>query len=486
MTSLFTGSQWNTSPTAYWTIQYEYQRSGADMQYRFYWKVWLGYSSSYYNNGLQLRLFINGVQNNVTVKAYGTNTGWSYEGTTGWYTVSNKTSGTTPFYAVLYDTNTSATKVTSSSYNLAVSGAASVLGTIADFDVDNGVSIPITKYNSGFTDTLVIKYSSATIKTISGITNGAKVVFTSAELTIIYDLMSSVNSGTFTFELTTKNGSTTIGSSSKTAKGSISGANPTFDESKVSYFDTNSTSISITGNRQHIVQNQSLLTVNVEGATGNKGARIVQYILTLNGKTEKTGGGSVNFGRINSSQDVTLTVSAKDSRGNETKVNKTITILAYTEPTATVQLERLNNYEVPTSIMVDASISSVNGKNTMSIKYRYKEVNSDTYGEFESIDNNTPLTKNLPNDKAYTFNVVVTDAFGSTFDEEYFLNKGVFPLFIDTQKNAVGINDFPAENEALRVSGGVAKFIDGIVLCGNTKNFLLTVDDSGTLKITEM
>lgn len=456
------------------------------MQYRFYWKVWLGYSSSYYNNGLQLRLFLNGVQNNVTVKSYGTNKGWSYDGTTEWYTVSNKTSGTTPFYAVLYDTNTSTTKVTSSSYNLAVSGAASVLGTIADFDVDNGVSIPITKYNSSFADTLVIKYGSTTIKTISGITNDAKVVFTSTELTTIYGLMSTVNSGTFTFELTTKSGSTTIGSSSKTAKGSISGANPTFTEDKVYYFDSDTNTTSVTKNDQHIVQNYSLLTVGVKSATGNKGASISQYTLTLNGVTKTiNASGNVDFGKINSSQNLTLSVSAKDSRGNVTTVKKTITMIAYTEPTATVHLERVNNYEEETHLKVSATASNVNGNNTINIKYRVKQL-SGSYSLFDSLENNQDKVLTLDTNGVFIVNVVVVDDIGTPFNEEYQVNKGVFPLFIDTEKNAVGINDFPAENEALRVSGGVARFIDGIVLCGGTKSFVLTVDDSGTLKITEM
>ena len=116
MQDIFNKSQWLSSPTAYWTIQYEYRRNGVDMQYRFYWKVWLGSSGGWYNNGLQLQMFLNGSPIVVTVKGYTSGTtGWSYDGTTDWYTVANKTSGTTPFYAVLYDTSTSTTKVTSSS-----------------------------------------------------------------------------------------------------------------------------------------------------------------------------------------------------------------------------------------------------------------------------------------------------------------------------------------------------------------------------------
>ena len=222
MQDIFSSNKWYSSPTAYWTIQYEYRRDGADMQYRFYWKVWLGQSGSWYDDGLQLQLFLNGVQNNITVKSYKENNkGWSYEGTTEWYTVSNKTSGNTPFYAKLYDTSASTSKATSSTYQLTVSGAGSVLGDVADFDVDDGVTIRITKYNSAFVDTLVISYGTTTIKTVSNIADGTKVTFQN-ELETIYNLMSTVKSGEFTFVLTTKSGTTAIGTSTKDATGSIS------------------------------------------------------------------------------------------------------------------------------------------------------------------------------------------------------------------------------------------------------------------------
>jgi hypothetical protein len=50
----------------------------------------------------------------------------------------------------------------------------------------------------------------------------------------------------------------------------------------------------------------------------------------------------------------------------------------------------------------------------------------------------------------------------------------------------VGINEFPGENEALRVSGGVARFDDGIVLVTANKKFLLSINDSGAIEITQI
>ena len=73
----------------------------------------------------------------------------------------------------------------------------------------------------------------------------------------------------------------------------------------------------------------------------------------------------------------------------------------------------------------------------------------------------------------YIFNVVVTDAFGSTFSADYTLEKGVFPLFIDTEKNSVGINGFPTGELNMYVNGSIVaesgdgwvRFYDGTQIC---------------------
>ena len=140
MQDIFNSERWHfNDPDAYWTIQYEYRRYGADMQYRFNWKAWVRWSTSWYDYGLQLRLFLDGVRHDVTVKGVtANNPGWSYEGTTEWYTVTNKTTGTTQFYTSMYDTSRSATQATSSTYQLIVSPCGATLVTAPNFsDNDN-------------------------------------------------------------------------------------------------------------------------------------------------------------------------------------------------------------------------------------------------------------------------------------------------------------------------------------------------------------
>lgn len=265
----------------------------------------------------------------------------------------------------------------------------------------------------------------------------------------------------------------------------IVNGNPVFTEDKISYTDTDESVIAITNEPTHIVQNQSNLKVTFESATPQKASSISRYDITVNGVTKSvTESGTVDFGKINTTSNCEIIITATDSRGNATTARKTATILAWSPPIFTVNLERLNNYEDETYLTVDASVSSVNSKNTMAISYLFKESGGEYIGEPIPIENKTTITEQCDKNKAYIFSITVEDAFDST-SNEFALSKGKFPLFIDTEKNAVGINDFPTEGEALRVADGVARFTDGIVLCGATKTFLITVNDNGTLNITE-
>lgn len=487
MVDIINSKQIYSSPVMNCTIQYEYKRDKADMYYRFYWKLWLPSSTGFYDFGLDFKFFLDGVEHRFHVKdeTWQHELQWSKSGTTEWYKVANKTTGTTSFYAQLYDTSRETVLVTTSTFSLALAGAASVLGTVSNFNVESNITIPITKYDSSFVDTLVITYGSTTLKTVSGVANNAKVSFTSEELTTIYELMSSVKSESFTFTLTTKTGSTTLGSSTKTATGSITNANPTFTASQVTYADTNDVVVNITGNAQHIVQNKSSLTVYLGPATGNKGAKISKYEVTVNGvKKSVTSNGSVSFGAVNTSRNTDITVVVTDSRGNTTSVSKTITILAYAIPSFAVTLERLNNYEDETYLTVESSISSVNSKNEVTITYKKKQ-NGGSYGSATTLTNRRQHTTSCNKDYVYIFSVTVSDKF-ETVTREYTLPKGRFPLFIDTVKNAVGVNEFPGVGEAFRVAGGAACFDDGIVLKTASKAFKITINDSGALVITEL
>ena len=240
-----------------------------------------------------------------------------------------------------------------------------------------------------------------------------------------------------------------------------------------SYIDNNSTTVALTGNNQHIVQNYSSLVAQVGNATANKGAGgISKYVVECNGKSaQSTSSGNLAIGTVNSNRNVDLKLTVTDTRGLSASKTITVTMLAHSTPTAIVTLERLNNYEDETYLTVDGSVSSVNSKNTMAIKYRYKQ-SGGSYGSYVTINDRQKYTLNLSKENSFIFNVVVTDALGSTFNQEFVLDKGMFPLFIDTAKNSVGINCFPENEMSLEVNGldisTIQEFTKSIKLSANT------------------
>ena len=240
---------------------------------------------------------------------------------------------------------------------------------------------------------------------------------------------------------------------------------PTLGE--FSYKDNKSATVSVTGNNQHIVQNNSTVIAVVGTATVNKFAGgIAKYKVECNGKAlEKTSSGNFDIGTIDSARDVDLKLTVTDTRGLTSSKTIKVTMLSHAKPNAIVTLERLNNYEDESYLTVDGSVSSLNSKNTMAIKYRYK-LSGGSYGSYTTIGDRQKQTLSLDKQNAYIFEVTVTDALGSSFIAEYVLNKGKFPLFVDTKNNAVGINEFPSVGEALRVKDGIANFEDGVKISG--------------------
>ena len=267
----------------------------------------------------------------------------------------------------------------------------------------------------------------------------------------LYKSIPSAKNGTYTVKATYGSNVNTKTGGTYSIKGDEVPTINSFD-----YIDNSSATVAITGDNTKIVQNYSVLLARYNDATANKGAGgISSYKVECNGKSAtNTKSGSYSFGTVDSSSSVDLKLTVTDTRGLSASKTVKVAMLAHSAPTASVTLERLNHYEDETYLTVDGSISSVNGKNTMTIKYRYK-MSGGSYGTFENIPSGEEYVFSLNKNNVYIFNVVVTDAFGATFDKEYTLDKGTFPLFIDTEKNSLGMNALPKGERVFEVGGSV-------------------------------
>ena len=376
MTQLFSDNVYTfgTSSALHVIVSYDKKRQGSDMLYQFYYKIFIsnrkGSLNPYgtYQNPVKATFTLNG--NNVWEKTTQGNQGWSFEYTSDWITVSNKTSGTTPFKFTIKDTiNTGWCNYTSSTYSLVVDPAGSDIGAVANFNIGNAITVPITKYASMY-DVLVVKIGSTTITTINNAPNPTTITFTSSELNTIYGLTTEVQSVEFTFELTTYEDSskaTIVGTTkSTTARGYIVGSYPLINS--ITFEDTNSTTTALTGDSSTMVRYMSNVKVSVSASGVNK-ATIKS--ITINNTTASNG--IVTF---NSASSNSFEVKVVDSREFPTTQTKTMPMIDYVPLTLSANVYR----DEPTNgkVVIDysgnyfsRSFGSVS--NTLTVQYRYIE-----------------------------------------------------------------------------------------------------------------
>lgn len=223
----------------------------------------------------------------------------------------------------------------------------------------------------------------------------------------------------------------------------IVNGNPTF---YMNYKDNNSAVTAITGNNQQIVRNQSQLQVNVTDAVAVKYATLASAKCVINGNTYTASfsgdSATFNVGLLNVSSNTTATLTVTDSRGYSTTKELTITVLDWQLPTAIVTMQRHDNFYTPTDITVDGSYSSVDGKNSMTLKLRYKKVNNSTWSSYTTMQDNVAQTFQLDNEYAWDVQVLVQDLFGNT-TYNLTLNRGMPIVFFDNVLSSVGFNRFP-------------------------------------------
>lgn len=308
------------------------------------------------------------------------------------------------------------------------------------------------------------------------------------------------NTGTYTFELTTAErnllrqkctgktmtvryviatcytGTTEEAWSTADRTMTIVNGNPTFS---VTYQDTNSTTTAITNNNQQIIQNNSTLQFNIASATALKYASLSSVTVSINGvaQTKPISSSTLafNYGVVNVANNINAIVTLTDSRGLTTTTQVPLTILSWNTPTAIITLNRKSNYYTETDITVDANYSSLDSKNTITIKYRTKKKTDSSYGAYSNLSDNVTATFNADNTFEWDVQVLVQDRLGSaTYNLS--LGVGVPIFFIDRRNRNVGVNCFPQSTNALEVQGQTQVNGDLIVADTNGDNPVNVLD----------
>lgn len=286
-------------------------------------------------------------------------------------------------------------------------------------------------------------------------TDGTSIVGYNSDsvINLLYSTIPTAQSGIYKVKVA-------YGSAHTTIAGGLYKVNPNEcapSISAVSYQDTNSSIVAITGDNQDIVRNKSIVQYTATGISAKKSATVssvsVQvcgntYPLAISG-TSATGGNAT----INSGADIEAVFEITDSRGIKSTKNVIITMLDWFTPSALVSCKRQGNYASNTDIKADCNYASLNGQNTITITYSAKKEGESSPSVTGSLTNNVTTTISLSRSYAWDVAVTVTDILGGTSTCQVFLSKGTPIVFLDKDKNSVGINCFPKDDNSIEVGG---------------------------------
>ena len=414
---------------------------------------------------------------------------WSSQTASGTINVTHKDDGTLSGYAYAYfnkgNTTTGWACNSGGVYNswtalTTIARASTPTITPSTFNIGDTITINTNRKSTAFTHTLTFYFGTYSYEIGTGITD--TVTFdTSTIANEMYQQIPNASVGEGNVTAVTYNGTTQIGTKNVIFNAKVTNSNPTFS---AEYQDINSRTIAITDDNQQLIRNNSALQIAISNASAKNYATLSSLTAVINGTTY-TGslrgtGGSIDVGTLNLSSNTTAQVILTDSRGISTTQNLNLIILDWVLPTAIITLQRQNNFYSETDINVNAEYSSLDNKNTISIKVREKKASDSTYGSYTTLQDDVTTTLTLDNNYAWDVQVLLEDAIGST-TYNLTIDRGIPITFFDRSKRSVGINCFPADQESLEVNGlNILNKILGTELYNNTtgSNSAITLSES--------
>lgn len=298
---------------------------------------------------------------------------------------------------------------------------------------------------------------------------------TSANITSMLNASSSSNILSVTYVLESTFNETTY-TDYYSAVMDVVDSNPTMS-GQMTYLDVNSTTVGKTGDSSVIVQSQSTLRVRVPTATALNGASIDVYNLDINNNvyvaTVSGGYAYVDFVNPSLSGEFPATMTAFDTRGNSVSLSGTVIVQPWEAPTALFTLSRVNGFYTNSILYVDASISSVSNTNTLTIQEQHRKSGESNWSTATIVQNKTNTTISLDNTYAWEMQILVQDEYATT---TYYgtVGKGIPIMFIDKDKNSIGVNGYPDANNQIYVDGTIKS--TGMVTCEDINPTVVSTD----------
>lgn len=328
-------------------------------------------------------------------------------------------------------------------------------------DEETEVTATATKKYSGFTDTIVLTLG-----------DYSKTVTSGTAFKIPKDWMNAISgtSAVATVTVTTKSGTTTIGT--KSVKLTVTVPDeviPAINDVSI----TEAVAAVTTAFGSRFVQNLSQLNVSID-ASGVYGSTIKSYSATLDGVTYIQQAFTSNV--IKTAGTLSMSVKVTDSRGRTKSTTVPVTIVEYTLPTITAMSYihcdadgTQNSNGTSTKVTISGKVYSVEEQNAKALKLKYRAMSEETYTEravtisdwtftVDVIINNTDPTV------TYEYIAELTDKINASNPETYRITTGV--VVLSRKAGGSGITLFgEAEEDGFVVGGSkTSKFTGDIFI----------------------
>lgn len=320
-----------------------------------------------------------------------------------------------------------------------------------DANIESTSTITISRASSNFSHTITYNFSGLT-GTIASKTTATSIAWSVPAA--FYAKIPNAKSGVCTLTCTTYSGNTVIGTSTctLTVTAASSVCAPTVSGTVI---DTNSSTVSLTGNSAALIRYKSTARCTISATAKNSASissKLVNNTATSNNIKDFPGVSTNSF-----------VFKATDSRGYAASITKNPTMIQYVQLTCNPILSR----PTPTgsTIVMTFSGNYFNGSfgayaNTLTIRYRYKESEAESYGAWATIDQgnytingatyrtNSAITvgENFNYQTAYTFQVQAYDGANgialSTITQTISVAKGI-PVY------SWGENDFTVHKKMI-------------------------------------
>lgn len=435
MASLATNAQWGNAPVISASFSYEHRRSVSDMQYRISITINpLTSSGSYFGYPIYAQIKLAGsVVDSVTLKAASPST-WSsaITYTSGWFTVANKTSGTTALAIRLYSGSGSSRDQTYT-YSLTVDPAKSLVSATSG-NIGSPLTISITRYSTTFTHTLKYTFLNAS-GTIVSKTSATSVSWT-PDMSLCNQIPSDPD-GTCTITCETYNGSTLVGTNTCEVNIAVPKSvqlEPQAGSFTVSPYNTGTRAEGIAA----FVQGYSKAEISINTAkistAKSYGATPKAYRFSFEGSSINTAPYRTGILRTEGTKKITCYVT--DTRERTTSIDVEFTVHAYSAPKlSNVSIFRCNSAgtaaEEGTYISAKGSFtfSSLGGANTATLQVRYGK-NGESLGAYESMSSGVVKILGVGNvliDSTYVVEMRLIDQLGQgTIYTDYIDTVSVF------------------------------------------------------------